>query len=55
MEEVERLADRVVIIDDGRVIAADTLDGLQRYAPAGSGPVPLESIFLALTGRTLRD
>jgi ABC-2 type transport system ATP-binding protein len=55
MEEVERLADRVVIIDDGRVIAADTLAGLQRYAPAGGGPVPLESIFLALTGKTLRD
>jgi ABC-2 type transport system ATP-binding protein len=55
MEEVERLADRVVIIDDGRVIAADTLVGLQRYAPAGSGPVPLESIFLALTGKSLRD
>ena len=55
MEEVERLADRVVIIDDGRVIAADTLDGLQRHAPAGGGPVPLEAIFLTLTGRTLRD
>jgi ABC-2 type transport system ATP-binding protein len=55
MEEVERLADRVVIIDNGRVIAADTLAGLQRYAPAGGGPVPLESIFLALTGKTLRD
>ena len=56
MEEVERLADRVVIVDHGRVIAADTLDGLQRYAPAGSsGHVSLEAIFLALTGRTLRD
>jgi ABC-2 type transport system ATP-binding protein len=55
MEEVERLADRVVIIDHGRVIASDTLDGLQRHAPAGAGRVSLESIFLALTGRTLRD
>ncbi len=55
MEEVERLADRVVIVDHGRVVAADTLDGLQQYAPAGAGRVSLETIFLALTGRTLRD
>ena len=56
MEEVERLADRVVIVDHGRVIAADTLDGLHRqHAPAGAARGSLESIFLALTGRTLRD
>jgi ABC-2 type transport system ATP-binding protein len=55
MEEVERLADRVVIIDHGRVIASDTLDGLQQYAPVGAGRASLEAIFLALTGRTLRD
>jgi ABC-2 type transport system ATP-binding protein len=55
MEEVERLADRVVIIDHGRVIASNTLDGLQQYAPAGSGRASLEAIFLSLTGRTLRD
>lgn len=56
MEEVERLADRVVIIDHGRVIAADTLAGLQRHAPAGTGGrASLEQIFLSLTGRTLRD
>jgi len=55
MEEVERLADRVVIIDHGRVIASDTLEGLQQYAPAGAGRSSLEAIFLALTGRTLRD
>ena len=55
MEEVERLADRVVIIDHGRVVAADTLEGLQQFAPAGAGRASLETIFLALTGRTLRD
>ena len=55
MEEVERLADRVVIIDHGRVIASDTLEGLQQHAPAGAGKASLETIFLALTGRTLRD
>ena len=55
MEEAERLADRIVVIDHGRVIADDTLDGLQaRVAPAG-GRVNLETVFLALTGRSLRD
>ena len=34
MEEVERLADRIVIIDHGRVIADDTLAGLQARVPA---------------------
>jgi ABC-2 type transport system ATP-binding protein len=52
MEEAERLADRLVIMDHGRVIADDTLEGLHRAHPdAGS----LEKVFLALTGRTLRD
>ena len=57
MEEVERLADRIVIVDHGKVIADDTLSGLQtRLAPAGSGaPVNLETVFLTLTGRSLRD
>jgi ABC-2 type transport system ATP-binding protein len=60
MEEVERLADRIVIIDHGKVIADDTLNGLQsRLIPAG-GPssgerVNLETVFLTLTGRSLRD
>jgi ABC-2 type transport system ATP-binding protein len=36
MEEVERLCDRVVIMDHGRVIADDTVSGLrQRAAAAG--------------------
>src|ERR1700722_14462337 len=56
MEEVERLADRIVIVDHGRVIANDTLDGLgSRVAVAGGGRATLESVFLTLTGRSLRD
>jgi ABC-2 type transport system ATP-binding protein len=52
MEEAERLADRIVILDHGRVIADDTLAGLYRAHPeAGS----LEKVFLALTGRSLRE
>ncbi len=38
MEEVERLADRIVVVDHGRVIADDTLAGLQsRVAGVGGG------------------
>jgi ABC-2 type transport system ATP-binding protein len=56
MEEVERLADRIVVVDHGRVIANDTLRGLQALSPAdASGRITLESVFLTLTGRSLRD
>src|SRR5437879_6691736 len=56
MEEVERLADRIVVVDHGRVIAEDTLAGLQsRVAGVGGGKATLETVFLTLTGRSLRD
>jgi len=54
MEEAERLADRIVVIDGGKVIANDTLAGLHARVPGG-GNVSLESVFLTLTGRSLRD
>jgi ABC-2 type transport system ATP-binding protein len=34
MEEAERLCDRIVIIDHGKVVADDTLQGLHRLVPA---------------------
>jgi ABC-2 type transport system ATP-binding protein len=34
MEEAERLCDRIVIIDHGKVIADDTLRGLERLVPS---------------------
>ena len=57
MEEAERLADRLVIIDRGQVVASDTLAGLYEKipAPAGGGRASLESVFLSLTGKSLRD
>ena len=56
MEEAERLADRIIVIDHGRVIADDTLTGLHaRAAGTSGGPVTLEAVFLTLTGRSLRD
>src|SRR3954447_5383765 len=56
MEEAERLPDRTVVIDHRPGIAEDTLDGLQsRGAGVGGGKATLESVFLTLTGRSLRD
>jgi ABC-2 type transport system ATP-binding protein len=57
MEEVERLADRIVVMDRGRTIAEDTLAGLQARVPRGpkGEPATLETVFLTLTGRSLRD
>jgi ABC-2 type transport system ATP-binding protein len=52
MEEAERLSDRIVVMDHGRVIADDTLAGLRREHPSARD---LEGVFLAMTGRTLRD
>jgi len=36
MEEAERLCDRLVVVDHGRVIANDTLHGLYRMLPASN-------------------
>jgi ABC-2 type transport system ATP-binding protein len=57
MEEAERLCDRVVIIDHGRVLAEGDMAALSARFPAGPDgkPARLEDVFLALTGRGLRD
>ena len=83
MEEAERLCDRIVILDHGRVIADDDPAGLRARLPADAsrghtvtgtldadvrallaargvlvrdgGGASLESVFLHLTGRRLRD
>jgi ABC-2 type transport system ATP-binding protein len=56
MEEAERLADRIVVIDHGTVVADDTVDRLRsRVASTAGAPATLEGVFLALTGRELRD
>jgi ABC-type multidrug transport system ATPase subunit len=47
LHEVELLADRIAILDTGRLLACDTLAALKQRAGAST----LEEIFLRLTGR----
>lgn len=55
MDEAEQLCDRIAIIDQGRLIAVDTPDGLKRRARAAQpdGQGTLEEAFFILTGRDL--
>jgi len=49
-------ADRIVLMDRGRVLADDTLAGFrERAGHDGGHGASLETVFLSLTGRTLRD
>jgi len=47
MDVVEKVSDRIVLIDEGRIIAHGTIEELK----AASGDQSLEQIFAALTGR----
>jgi ABC-2 type transport system ATP-binding protein len=51
MEEAERIADHVAIIDHGRIVARGTVAALREQSGGGS----LEEAFIALTGRGIRD
>lgn len=53
MEEVQRVADVVGIIDHGRMVAEGTVSQLLDASPAGAPD--LEHRFLELTGTALRD
>lgn len=48
MDEVQRLCDRVAIMDEGRILACDELSALLQNVP------DLETLFLNLTGSALR-
>ena len=51
MEEVERLCDRVAVLDAGRVVALDTPAGLRTRA----GTDTLDDAFVTLTGKDLEE
>jgi ABC-2 type transport system ATP-binding protein len=51
MDEAERVADRLAVIDHGKIIAEGSPDALKIQ----TGTDSLEAAFLALTGSTIRD
>jgi ABC-2 type transport system ATP-binding protein len=51
MDEAERVAQRIAIIDHGKIVAQDTPQGLKE----STGTASLEDAFLKLTGSTVRD
>jgi ABC-2 type transport system ATP-binding protein len=51
MDEAERVAHRIGIIDHGHIVAQGTAEELKQLTKADS----LEGAFLALTGSTIRD
>jgi ABC-2 type transport system ATP-binding protein len=51
MEEAERVAGRVAVIDHGRIVAQGSPEELKRQTETDS----LERAFLALTGSTIRE
>jgi ABC-2 type transport system ATP-binding protein len=51
MDEAERVAQRIAIIDHGRIVAQGSAQELKRQ----TGTESLEQAFLSLTGTTIRD
>ncbi len=56
LAEAERLCTRISILNDGRIVAASTPDGLKRMvAEIHDQPPTLEAVFMTYTGRSLDD
>jgi ABC-2 type transport system ATP-binding protein len=56
LAEAERLCARITVLNDGRVVAEDTPDGLKAITAIRLGrPATLEDVFMTYTGRSLDD
>ncbi len=57
MDEAERLCDRIAVLDQGRVVAIDTSEGMKRDVGRTMGvlDVSLEEVFIHLTGRDIAE
>jgi ABC-2 type transport system ATP-binding protein len=56
LDEADRLCDRIQVLNDGRVVAEDSPDGLKRLVAERHGQEPtLHNVFMTYTGRSLDD
>jgi len=56
LAEAERLCGRITVLNEGRVVAEDTPDGLKATTAGRLGrPATLEDVFMTYTGRSLDD
>jgi ABC-2 type transport system ATP-binding protein len=56
LAEAERLCGRITILNDGRIVAEDTPEGLIALVANSLGrPATLEDVFMTYTGRSLDD
>jgi ABC-2 type transport system ATP-binding protein len=51
MDEAEALCDRVLMMDEGRVLADGSPEELRRIHSDGDAPATLEDVFMRLTGK----
>ena len=49
IDSVESIADRVMIMKDGKIIGNDTIENLRSQAAEGGEGLSLEDLFLELT------
>jgi len=56
LAEAERLCARITVLNDGRIVAEDTPDGLKAQVALRLGrAATLEDVFMTYTGRSLDD
>jgi len=56
LAEAERLCGRITILNDAKVVAEDTPEGLKGLVTSDTGrPTTLEDVFMTYTGRSLDD
>jgi len=56
LDEAERLSDEIVVLNDGRIVAAGSPDALKRLVAERHGEAPtMTSVFMTYTGRSLDE